>query len=156
ALRWPKGCHSSNRPAKQSLVGQHRRMKMRNLIPVVSVLLAVTARAGEPLRVDPEAGNSNFSAVFDAPLGERINAVSSHVSCDLTYDATTATASGVCSVPLTSIVVDNLPLKTEHFQQWSTHKKSDPKLCTFEAKLSNIKLDPPLAPNTTSKFSTAV
>jgi len=131
---------------------------MRNIIGVISVLLAVTTRAGGVglLRVDPEAGNSNFSAVFDAPLGERINAVSSRVSCDLTYDATSGTLSGVCSVPLTSIVVDSQPLKTEHFQQWSTHKKSDPKVCAFEAKLSNIKLDPPLSANTSSRFSAEV
>src|SRR5262245_8872526 len=100
--------------------------------------------AGETLHVDPEVGNSNFSAVFDAPLGERINAVSSRVLCDLTYDNENATASGKCSVPLVSIVVDSQPTKTEHFQQWATHKKSDTKTYALEAKLSGLKLDTPL------------
>src|SRR5215813_9215047 len=105
---------------------------------LISIL--ASAAAGEPLHVDPDAGNSNFSAVFDAPLGERINAVSSRVVCNLTYDSDGATASGTCSVPLVSIMVDNQPLKTEHFQQWATHKKSDPKSCAMEAKLSGLRL----------------
>jgi hypothetical protein len=112
--------------------------------------------AAEPLHVDPDAGNSNFSAVFDAPLGERINAVSSRVLCDLTYDNDNATASGTCSVPLISIVVDNQPTKTGHFQQWATHKKSDPKACALEAKLSGLKLDPPLNANAASKFAAEI
>jgi len=60
------------------------------------------------------------------------------------------------SVPLASIVVDNQPLKTEHFQQWTTHKKSDPKTCALEAKLSGLKLDPPLAANAVSKFAAEI
>ena len=107
----------------------------------------------EPLHVDPDAGNSIFSAVFDAPLGERINAVSSRVLCDLTYDSNDATVSGTCSVPLVSIIVDNQPTKTEHFRQWATHKKLDPKTCALEARLSRVKLDPPLTPDTVSKFA---
>jgi hypothetical protein len=112
--------------------------------------------ATEPLHVDPDTGNSNFSAVFDAPLGERINAVSSRVLCELTYDSDNATASGTCSVPLVSIVVDNQPTKTEHFRQWATHKKSDPKTCALEAKLSGLKLDPPLTAEAVSKFTAEI
>ena len=82
--------------------------------------------AAESFVVDPEAGNNTFSAVFDAALGERITAVSSSVSCRLNLDERTSTASGVCSVPLTAIRVDNEDTKTEHFQQWSTNKKDTP------------------------------
>ena len=120
---------------------------------LVGITASAGAGAGEVLYVDPEAGNSNFSAVFDAPLGERINAVSSRVTCALTYEPNSGAVSGSCSVPLTSIVVDNQPLKTEHFQQWATHRKSDPKACAFEAKLSGLKLDPPLGGNVVSKFA---
>lgn len=94
------------------------------------------------LHVDPEAGNNKFNATFDAPLGERINAVSSAVGCELTYDDKAGTASGSCSVPLASISVDSEPTKTEHFQQWATNKKSDPKECRIEARLEGVKLEP--------------
>src|SRR3954471_23257166 len=91
------------------------------------------------LHVDPDAGNSKFNATFDAPLGERINAVSSAVGCEIAYDSNTA--SGKCSVPLTSISVDSEPTKTEHFQQWATNKKSDPKDCKIEAKFDGLKVE---------------
>jgi len=97
------------------------------------------------LHVDPAAGNNKFNATFDAPLGERINAVSSAVGCALRYDDATGAASGACTVPLTSITVDGEPTKTEHFQQWATNKKSDPKDCKIEAKLDGLKLAPVLA-----------
>jgi hypothetical protein len=95
------------------------------------------------LTVDPTAGNSKFDAVFDAPLGEKIDAMSSAVSCNLTYDAVGG-AQGSCSVPLTSIMVDNEPTKTEHFQQWATNKKTSPKNCKIEAVLSCVKAEPVL------------
>ena len=88
------------------------------------------------LAVDPDSGNNKFNATFDAPLGEQINAVSSAVACDLKLDA--GIASGTCSVPLTSIMVDNEPTKTEHFQQWATNKKVDPKQCKVEAKFAGL------------------
>jgi hypothetical protein len=103
------------------------------------------------LTVDPKAGNSKFDAVFDAPLGEKIDAMSSAVSCNISYDAATG-AVGSCSVPLTSIMVDNEPTKTEHFQQWSTNKKSDPKKCKIEAVLSGVKADPVLLSPQESKI----
>ena len=92
------------------------------------------------LTVDGEAGNSKFTAMFDAPLGEQISAVSSAVSCKLDYDK--GTASGTCTVPLTSISVDSEPTKTEHFQQWATNKKMEPKSCTIEATLAGLKAEP--------------
>ena len=124
--------------------------------PFLLIGVLASRAASEPLHVDPDSGNSNFSAVFDAPLGERINAVSSRVLCDLTYDSNNATASGTCFVPLVSIVVDNQPTKTEHFQQWATHKKSDPKSCVLETKLSGLKLDPPLRADAVSKFAAEI
>ena len=81
-----------------------------------------------------------FTAVFDAKLGERITAQSSAVGCDLTFEEKTGTASGACSVPLTSIKVDNEETKTEHFQQWVTNKKGEPKDCRLEAKLVDVKV----------------
>ena len=95
------------------------------------------------LTVDPAAGNSKFDAIFDAPLGEKIDAMSSAVSCNISYDAATG-ATGSCSVPLTSIMVDNEPTKTEHFQQWATNKKVSPKKCKIEATLSGVKAEPVL------------
>lgn len=131
---------------------------MRRILSLAAVLVGLAARAGAPdrLQVDPDAGNSNFSAVFDAPLGERINAVSSRLTCELTYDSANGTVSGSCSVPLTSIIVDSQPLKTQHFQQWATHQKSDPKSCALEAKFSGIKLDQPLAANKAARFTADV
>ena len=105
----------------------------------IALLLAASAGG---LKVDPAAGNNKFNATFDAPLGERINAVSSAVGCDLTYDDKAGTASGTCSVPLTSISVDSEPTKTEHFQQWATNKKVEPKECKIEAKLDGVKVEP--------------
>lgn len=104
------------------------------------------------LTVDPKAGNSKFDAVFDAPLGEKIDAMSSAVSCDITYDAATG-AVGKCSVPLTSIMVDNEPTKTEHFQQWATNKKVDPKKCKIEATLFGVKAEPVLLSSQESKIT---
>ena len=40
-------------------------------------LLLVSASPVQTLRVDAEAGNNTLNGVFDAPLGERITAVSS-------------------------------------------------------------------------------
>jgi hypothetical protein len=115
-------------------------------------MLILVLLAAATLKVDPEAGNSKFNATFDAPLGEKINAVSSAVGCALSFDAKTGAASGSCSVPLTSIMVDNEPTKTEHFQQWVTNKKVDPKKCTIEAKLEGVKVDPPALSSTPGKI----
>lgn len=117
------------------------------------VLLAAVPASGEELKVDPDAGNSTVAAVFDAPLGERINAVSSTVSCTVSLDPA---ASGNCSVPLASVRVDNDDTKTGHFQQWATNKKSDPKQCTLEARFSAVPLDGPLIAEKPVRFSAEV
>jgi hypothetical protein len=107
--------------------------------PAALALLALAAAArGEDFAVDPEAGNNTFSAVFDAKLGERINAVSSAVGCELRYDQRAGTASGRCSVPLSSIRVDNDDTKSDHFRQWATNKKADPKECRLEAAFEGV------------------
>jgi hypothetical protein len=109
-------------------------------LPIALAALAASPAYAERLTVDPDAGNNTLSAVFDAPLGERITAMSSSVSCDVTYDEETGQVSGTCTVPLTSIRVDNEPTKTEHFRQWATNKKADPKACRFEARFEGVKL----------------
>jgi hypothetical protein len=125
-------------------------------IPVVlffAILALSGAARGDDLKVNPDHGNNTFTAVFDAPLGERITAVSSSVACDISYDDRAGTASGRCSVPLTTIMVDNEKTKTDHFRDWATNKKSKPQACTFEAKFTDVKLSEPLAPEKAVKFS---
>jgi hypothetical protein len=102
--------------------------------------LATAPLPAGALAVDPEEGNSNFTAVFDLPAGERIAAQSSHLACDASYDDKMNSFSGGCSVPLTSITVDNNETKAEHFQQWATNKKSKAKDCKIEAKFDGVKL----------------
>ena len=118
-------------------------------------LAAAPAALGEEFTVNPDAGNSSFSAVFDAALGERINAVSSAVGCDVTYDEKTGLASGRCSVPLTSIKVDADDTKSDHFQQWTTNKKSEPKDCSFVATFSGVKVGP-LSPEKPAPFTAEI
>ncbi len=113
------------------------------------------AAAAEDFTVNPDAGNNSFSAVFDAALGERINAVSSAVGCEGSVDEKAGLASGRCSVPLTSIKVDADDTKTDHFQQWATNKKSEPKDCKLEAAFSGVKLGA-LAPETPVPFTAEV
>jgi hypothetical protein len=106
-------------------------------------------RFSRPLQRGPAGGEqSNFTAVFDAPLGERINAISSAV--ELRPSPATprlGTAGGHCSVPLESIMVDGDDTeKSEHFQQWATNKKVEPDKCTFDITLSPVKLASALKP----------
>ena len=101
-------------------------------------LPVATAARAEELEVNPDAGNNALSAVFDARLGERITAVSSAVGCDLRLDEGAGSVSGRCSVPLSSIRVDNDDTKSDHFRQWATNKKSDPAACLLEAELRNV------------------
>lgn len=115
-------------------------MLMMRIATVLAVGLTGSVAFAEDFYVDPNVGNSTFSAVFDAKLGERINATSSAVECNATYDEKAGTVSGNCSVPLTSIKVDNEDTKTEHFQQWATNKKMEAKDCKFEAKLTGVKI----------------
>ena len=111
--------------------------------PASAALAAVLALSpssalAEELEVNPDAGNNTFSAVFDAKLGERINAVSSAVGCRIAWDEKAGTASGSCSVPLESIRVDNDDTKSDHFRQWATNKKSDPAACRIEANFTGL------------------
>jgi len=112
---------------------------MNRIAALLAVLASVPA-AAEDFSVNPEAGNSGFSAVFDAVLGERINAVSSAVGCEVSFDERTGLASGRCSVPLTSIQVDSDATKSGHFHDWATNKKSEPRDCKLEAVFGSVKL----------------
>jgi hypothetical protein len=114
---------------------------MYRIVSLATLALALAPPAlAEELRVDPDAGNNTFNAVFDAKLGERISAQSSAVACDLHYDEGSGLASGRCWVPLTSITVDNESTKTDHFRQWVTNKKSEPGACRLEAAFDGVKV----------------
>ncbi len=128
---------------------------MSRITAVVAAVLTMSGAYAEEFHVDPNAGNSTFNALFDARLGERINATSSAVECDVTYDEKGGTMSGTCSVPLSTIKVDNEDTKTEHFQQWATNKKMEAKDCKFEAKFTSVKLGRLIA-ETPVKFSADV
>jgi hypothetical protein len=103
---------------------------------------------------DADAGNNTFSAVFDAAIGERITAVSSGVRCDLTVDEQKVEGSARCSVPLTSIRIDNDDTKSEHFRQWATNKKVAPESCKFELDVPQVKLSAPVAEGRPVPFTT--
>ena len=123
---------------------------------LLSILLAAPAAAlAEDFAVNPDAGNSVFSAAFDAALGERINAVSSAVGCQVTFDEKAGVASGRCSVPLTSIKVDADETKSGHFHEWATNKRSEPKDCKLEAVFAGVKLGT-LAPEKPAPFNAEV
>ena len=128
---------------------------MNRTAALLAVTLATPAALAEDFTVNPDAGNNSFSAVFDAALGERINAVSSAVGCDLAYDEKAGVASGRCSVPLTSIRVDNDDTKSDHFRQWATNKKSDPAACRLEATFSGVEVGK-LAPGTPASFAAEI
>jgi hypothetical protein len=125
---------------------------MNRLLPFAALALFAAPAFADALKVDPDGGNNTFSAIFDAALGERITAMSSSVGCDVAYDPADGTASGTCSVPLTSIKVDNEPTKTEHFQEWATNKKSKPKACKIEARFEGVQIGP-LAPEQPKAFT---
>jgi hypothetical protein len=113
-----------------------------------------TARAETRFAVDPEAGNNTFSAVFDAAIGERITAVSSAVGCTLSVDEAKLQGKASCSVPLTSIRVDNDDTKSDHFRQWATNKKVDPSRCLFKLEVPGLKLDTAVEPMKPVPFET--
>ena len=119
------------------------------------LLLAPAVTRAELFEVNPDAGNSSFSAVFDAKLGERIIAVSSAVGCQVVYDDKSGLASGSCSVPIESIRVDNDDTKSDHFRQWATNKKSEPAQCRIEAVFSDVKVGR-LVAGTPAPFSAGV
>ena len=125
----------------------------RNAALLAAVVVFSGRASAENLKVDADKGNSTLSAVFDAPLGERIMAVSNAVGCDLTWDDKGMTISGTCSVPLTAIRVDNDDTKSDHFRQWATNKKGKEKTCKLAAKFSNIKPDKALVAEQPVSFS---
>jgi len=124
--------------------------------PLALLLLAAPLLApAEDFSVDPGVGNNSLSAVFDAALGERINAVSSAVGCEVSLDAGTGLASGRCSVPLTSIQVDGDRTKSEHFHDWATNRRSEPGDCRIEAVFAGVKLGE-LAPGKAAPFTAEI
>ena len=120
------------------------------------VLLLLSANPSGALRVDAEAGNNTLNGVFDAPLGERITAVSSGVGCDIQLDPGGRNLSGRCTVPLTSITVDADPTKTEHFRQWATNRKVDPARCIVAAQLDGVTVSLPQASGESTQFQADV
>src|SRR5712692_8407164 len=133
-------------------------MTKRLITVTLTVAMAVVAQPGlataATFMVKPEVGNNTFSAVFDAMIGERITAVSSAVGCTVTVDEEKLEGHAKCSVPLTSIRVDNDDTKTEHFQQWVTNKKGDPTQCTFELEVPLVKVQSPLEAKKPLSFTT--
>ena len=119
-------------------------MQARAIALAIALAAATPVAADTRFTVDPEAGNNTFTAVFDAAIGERITAVSSAVSCTLDVDEEKLEGKATCSVPLTSIKVDADDTKTDHFRQWSTNKKTDPKKCVFKLELPHVKVPPPV------------
>jgi hypothetical protein len=113
-----------------------------------------TAAASTTFTVDPDTGNSAFTAVFDASLGERISAVSSAIGCTLTVDEQAFEGKAVCSVPLTSLRVDNDDTKSEHFREWATNRKSDPASCKFELEVPRVVLPPTMTEKTPTPYTT--
>ena len=122
----------------------------------IAVVIVSRPALADPstLKVDPDAGNNTFSAVFDAALGERIMAVSSAVGCTIVADEGKLEGHAKCSVPLTSITVDSDETKTDHFRQWATNKKIDPKKCTFDLDLPHVQLPSPLVEKQPVIFTT--
>src|SRR5258707_3135674 len=129
--------------------------EMSRITGMLAAVVSISGAYAEEFNVDPRAANSRFNALFDARLGERINATSSAVECSVSYDEKGGTMSGTCSVPLTTIKVDNEDTKTEHFEQWATNKKMEPKDCKFEAEFTGVKLGRLIA-ETPVKFSAEV
>lgn len=119
---------------------------------LAALLLWPAAASAGSFRTDPDAGNNSMSAVFDAAIGERIMAVSSAVDCALEVDEQKLVGTARCRVPLTSIQVDSEPTKTEHFQQWSTNKASEPAACSFELEVDEIDLEGPVVAKVPVEF----
>jgi len=114
----------------------------------------IAGAADTTFKVDPSLGNSVFTAVFDATVGERITAVSSQIGCTLEVDEAKLVGHARCSVPLTSIRVDNDDTKSEHFAQWATNKKVEPEKCTLELSIADVALKPPVDAKQPVAFAT--
>src|SRR6058998_4275766 len=130
------------------------RLRAAGLSAVLTLVCSSATLADTKFAVDPEAGNNTFTAVFDAAIGERITAVSSAVACTLTVDEAKLEGKASCSVPLTSIRVDNDDVKSEHFRQWATNKRVDPRKCVFALEVPAVKLAEPVEPMKPVEFET--
>ena len=131
------------------------RGQLRAGLILFAALMAVRrTAAATQFAVDPEVGNNAFTAVFDSQIGERITAVSSAVGCTLTVDEAEREGCASCSVPLSTVRIDNDDTKTEHFGQWATNQKTDPKQCTFQLEVPEVKLPSPVEPKTPVAFTT--
>jgi len=128
----------------------------RVTLPLLAIVLCARSpvRAETRFAVDREAGNNTFTAVFDAAIGERITAVSSAVGCTLSVDEAKLRGKASCSVPLTAIRVDNDDTKSDHFRQWATNKRADPKTCLFKLEVPGLKLDGAVEPMKPVPFET--
>lgn len=118
------------------------------------LLLAPVAGAATVFSVDPAAGRNQFVAIFDAPAGERIAAVSSRVGCTITVDEATREGSAACSVPLAAVRVDNDDTKSEHFRQWATNRTADPATCRLELAVPRLAVPGPLDATTPTTVRT--
>lgn len=161
--RSPRGLVTKNGLPRNNAVAtaNYRGMRRAKISSAMSAALLASAlvtlpapAAGTQLTVDPDAGNSAFTAVFDAVIGERITAVSSAVGCTIEADEAKLVGSAKCSVPLTSIQVDNDETKSEHFAEWATNKASEPKSCRLEVIIDRLQLAPPVEPKKPVAFST--
>jgi len=155
ARKFPQACNKV--PAGANQPGMRRSTTRTAALAALltATVLPGSAHAAEStFTVDPNLGNSAFTAVFDASLGERITAVSSAIGCAVQVDESSLVGSAKCSVPLTSIRVDNDETKSEHFAEWATNKKSEPAACKLELVIPTLKLPPPVEPKKPSAFST--
>ncbi len=129
---------------------------MRSVITLVLLLAAAirpAAGADTTFVVDLDGLGNSMTAVFDSAVGERITAVSSKVSCTITVDEAALQGMASCSIPLTSIAVDNTPTKSEHFQQWATNKKSEPDACRIELTVPMTRVPGPVTPDKPVQFT---
>lgn len=152
--------HAQAMPRRPAVV---TRTPFGHLPPMHSVvglaLLAIglagsTVAAATTFTVAADDRGNAMTAVFDSAVGERITAVSPRIACTLTVDEDALTGSGRCSIPLTSIAVDNTPTKSEHFQQWATNKKTDPAACTLDLALTAVRVPGPVVPDQPVRFMT--
>ena len=97
-----------------------RRLRGISVVATVCTLMVSGTALAKTYSVAPGGGNSNMTAVFDAPLGERITAISSQLSCTVELGKDKQSISGQCSIPLTTVMVDNEDVKTAHFQLWAS------------------------------------
>jgi hypothetical protein len=118
------------------------------------LVVATPGLAATVFSVDPAAGRNQFVAIFDAPAGERIAAVSARVGCTITVDAAGRAGTAVCTVPLTAIRVDNDETKSEHFRQWATNNASDPAACRLVLTVPRLELPGPIVPGKTVSVAT--